>query len=182
MITIIQELFNTIGQYGPFILFLFSLLLLWSKYTTYFYYYCVGTAIDSIFNLLLKSALKQPRPDIDETKFNLALKHGTRFIYNKGMPYDIFGMPSGHSESCLFSTTYTFLVLKNYKILLGYLLFSVITMAQRVYYNHHTVSQVIVGATVGIVVGYLFHYLSKNKIKGVLREKPDDDAPKYLNI
>jgi len=178
---IIQELFNITGQHGPFILFLFSLLLLWNKYTTY-YYYCVGIAIDSILNLVLKSLLKQPRPNIDETKFNLALKHGTRFIYNKGIPYDIFGMPSGHSESCLFSTTYTFLVLQNYKILLGYLILSIVTMAQRVYYNHHTVNQVITGAIVGILFGYLIYYLSKNKIKGVLKEKPDDDAPKYLNI
>jgi len=174
--------FNATGQYGPFILFISSLILLWSKYTTYFYYYCIGAAMDSILNVVLKSILKQPRPSIDETKFNLALKHGQRFIYNKGMPYDIFGMPSGHVESCLFSTTYTFLVLNDYKILFGYLLLSTITMIQRVYYNHHTVSQVIIGAIIGILFGYFIYYCSKSQIKGILQEKPDDNAPQYLNI
>ena len=178
---IIQEIFNISGQYGPFILFIYSLFLLRNK-TTYLNYYCIGFVIDSILNLVLKAAIQQPRPNIDETQFNLALKHGKRFIYNKGLPYDIFGMPSGHSESCLFSTTYIFLVLKDYKILFGYLLLSIRTMQQRVYYNHHTIGQVIAGACVGILVGYCIYYLSNNKIKGVLKEKQDDNAPKYLNI
>ena len=178
---IIQDIFKNIGQIGHILLGVCSIILLWNK-SYNLYYYFIGFGLDAILNLILKSIFKQPRPDIDETNFNLALKHGKRFIYNNGLPYDIFGMPSGHSESCLFSTTFVFLVLRNYKILGGFVLLSIVTMAQRVSYNNHTIAQVIVGAVVGLIFGYSIYCLSHQAIKGLVKEKPDDNAPKYLNI
>ena len=176
-----NNVFNNIGQYGPKLLLVFSMILLWDK-SYNLYYYCIGYVMNHILNWVLKTIIKQPRPDIDETTFKLALKHGKRYINRNGLPYGIFGMPSGHSESCLFSTTFVFLVLRDYKILGGCLLLSIVTICQRVAFNHHTIAQVIVGAVVGLIFGQLIYCLSQQAIKGLVKEKPDDNAPKYLNI
>ena len=135
--------FNTVGKSGPLILLVISIFLLYDKQTLLFYY-IAGFLINMGINLILKGIIQQPRPDIDISKFNAAMKDDRRFIFKDGVPYDIFGMPSGHSESCLFSSTFVFLSLHNYKYLFIYLLLSVITMTQRVVYNHHTVLQVII--------------------------------------
>lgn len=164
------------GQISPIIFFLYSLYLLWTKENLLFYY-CIGVFLNTILNLLLKGLFQQPRPSEDPKKIDLALKHGKRFIFNNGIPYDIFGMPSGHAQSCLFSTTFVFLSIKKYNTLFMYLFLSLITMYQRVKYNFHTVFQVIVGAFTGILFGYFMFYLSQEKMKGIIREKSDDDGP-----
>ena len=169
-------LFNLVGKSGPLILCVISIFLLYDKQTLLFYY-IAGVVLNMGINLILKGIIQQPRPDIDISKFNAAMKDDRRFIFNDGVPYDIFGMPSGHSESCLFSSTFVFLSLHNQQYLFIYLLISVITMAQRVVYNHHTVLQVIVGGIVGIMVGYLFFNLSKSQLMGIINQKNDDNAP-----
>ena len=169
-------IFDLFGQCGPLILFGISIFLLYDKETLLFYY-TIGFILNMVINLILKGVIQQPRPDISTSKFNIVMKHGKHFIFNNGIPYNIFGMPSGHSESCLFSSTFVFLSLSNYQYLFVYLLISIITMAQRVVYNHHTVPQVIVGGIVGILCGYLFFNLSKHQISGIIKPKNDDDAP-----
>lgn len=176
MTTMIYTIFNFFGQNGPLILFITSIFLLYDKQTLLIYY-TIGFLLNMVINLMLKGIIQQPRPDIDTTKFNVAMKHGKRFIFNNGFPYDIFGMPSGHSESCLFSATFVFLSLHNQQHLFMYLLTSIVTMTQRVFHNHHTVLQVIVGSMVGILVGYLFFNLSKSKLSGIIEPKKDDNAP-----
>jgi len=165
-----------IGTYGPGILFCYSLYLLWEK-ENLVAYYGIGVVLNALLNLILKGLLQQPRPSEDPKQFALALKHGKRFIFNNGIPHDIFGMPSGHAQSCFFSTAFVFLSIKKYNSLLIYLLISFVTMYQRVEYNYHTVWQVIIGAIVGILVAFCMYYLSEQKLKGLIREKPDDDAP-----
>ena len=172
----LSELFNEFGSFGPLILIFLSIYLLWNKQNLFFYY-TVGVFIDSILNLILKGLFLQPRPSIDKTEFDLALKHGKRFIFKNGMPYDMFGMPSGHSQSSFFSTVFIYLSLRKNNIGYTYIAISLLTMLQRVIYNHHTVLQVCVGATIGSVVGYLFYCLANKKVKGKIREKPDDFGP-----
>ena len=86
-------------------------------------------------------------------------------------------MPSGHSQSLLFSTMFIYLSLKNKNILYIYLFISLLTMIQRVVYNHHTILQVIVGALVGLIFGYVFYQLARVKITGQISEKADDFGP-----
>lgn len=172
----LSELFNEFGSFGPFILIFLSMYLLWNKQNLFFYY-TVGVFIDNILNIILKGLFLQPRPSIDKKEFDLALKHGKRFLFKDGMPYDIFGMPSGHSQSSLFSTVFIYLSLRKNNIGYTYLAISLLTMIQRVVYNHHSILQVCVGATIGSVVGYLFYNLANEKVKGQIREKPDDFGP-----
>jgi len=173
---IIKTLFNYVGGYGPLILAIFSLFLLRSKQTL-LNFYVVGLFLNMILNYVLKGVFQQPRPSVDEKVFNAALQHGKRFIYKDGIPSDLFGMPSGHSESALYSTSYIYFALKNMNITFIYSIFSLITISQRVYFEYHTVLQVIVGSIVGIVFSYFIYYLAKKQITGLLIHKKDDDAP-----
>lgn len=172
----LSELFNEFGSFGPLILIFISMYLLWNKHNLFFYY-TVGIFIDNIINLILKGLFLQPRPSIDKKDFDLALKHGKRFIFKDGMPYDMFGMPSGHSQSSFFSTVFVYLSLKKNNIAYIYLTISLLTMLQRVVYNHHSVLQVCVGATIGSITGYSFYSIANEKVKGQVREKPDDFGP-----
>ena len=169
-------IFSKLGGMGPVILYLIANYLLWDKPAT-FYYYQVGFLISTILNLVLKCIIKQPRPSEDPKEFNLAIKNGHRFIFKNGIPYDIFGMPSGHSNSALFTSVFVFLSLKDFKILSGFLIMSLLIMSQRVVDNRHTVFQVIVGASIGALCAYLFYYFSQSKLKGKIEEKPDDNGP-----
>lgn len=171
-----MNLFNEIGGYGPIILNFLSIHLLWNKHNLLFYY-IIGIFFNSILNLVLKGIFQQPRPSEEYDKFKLALKNGKRFIFKNGVPFDIFGMPSGHAQSALYSTVFIYLALRKTNILYFYLLFSLLIITQRVVYNHHTIFQVIVGAFIGALFGYFVFSLVEKKIKNRIREKPDDFGP-----
>ena len=174
---ILSTIFDEFGQYGPIILIIYSCYLLWDK-SNLFFYYIVGIFINAILNLIIKGIIQEPRPSEDLKTFELLLKNGRRFLFKDGIPHDIFGMPSGHTQSSLFSTIFIFLSLRKLNILRVYLIISLIIMAQRVAFNHHTIWQVIVGAIVGGLFGYFMFYMAQNKLMGVIREKIDDYGPK----
>jgi membrane-associated phospholipid phosphatase len=172
----ILTIFTNFGRSGPFILIAFASYLLWNK-SNLFFYYQIGVIISAILNLVLKGILKQPRPSEDLKEFNLAIKNGHRFVFKNGIPHDIFGMPSGHSQSVMFTVTYISFALENLKISLSFLFIALLTMVERVIDNQHTFMQIVVGGLTGVVYGYLFYYFAQQKIKGVINEKPDDNGP-----
>jgi membrane-associated phospholipid phosphatase len=172
----IHKIITHFGNSGPIILFIYGSYLLWNK-STLNYYYQVGFFISAILNVILKGIFKCPRPSEDIREFNLALKNGRRFVFKNGIPHDIFGMPSGHSEATMFITTYIFLTLKNKKFALIFFLLSLLIMYQRIKDNHHTLLQVVVGATVGVVCAYLFYYFAQVSLTGKIKAKPDDNGP-----
>jgi membrane-associated phospholipid phosphatase len=176
IITILDE----IGENGPLILMIISIFLLWSRQNQLIY--CIiGTFANSLLNVFLKGFFQQPRPsvDIDSKIFKLALKNGKGTIFKNGMPYNIFGMPSGHAQLCLFYTVFVFMCLRQYNILIVYLLISLLTVHQRVKHSHHTILQVFAGGIVGTFVGYALYILTNNNIKGCIKKKPDDNARIY---
>ena len=164
-----------IGQHGPVILFFESVYLLWKK-SNLLMYYAYGFFLNLILNLVLKGLIKQKRPSEDPRLFNIALKNGARFKFINGIPHDIFGMPSGHSQNVFFSTIFIHLALKNPYITFLFLIISLLTMYQRVTCDFHTSFQVIVGATVGCMFSYFIYYLARKNIIGKLLNKPDDNA------
>ena len=176
----IVELLNifvyNFGKMAPLLLFVNSLYLLWNK-NNLFYYYGYGIFLNAILNLVLKGMIKEPRPSEDPKLFNIALKHSIRFKFINGYPHDIFGMPSGHSQSTFFSIIFIYLALKDVKITIGYLLVALFTMYQRILFKEHSVIQVIAGAIVGILFGSFIYCMAEQKIIGKLRAKPDDNAP-----
>jgi len=171
-----MNLFNEIGFNGPIIVVFLSMYLLWD-HNNLFFYYIVGIVCNLILTIILKLIIQQPRPCFNSKELQLALKNNKLYMYKDGNPYDLFGMPSAHSSSVLFSTMFVYLALKKTNWLYVYLIMCVITMTQRVYYDHHTLSQVIVGALVGSGVAYTFYQFAEKKMKGNIREKPDDFGP-----
>jgi membrane-associated phospholipid phosphatase len=171
-----MELFHDVEICGPAVLGVLPIYLLWDK-TTLFFYYIVGFFISALVNLGLKGLLQLPRPSEDTARFNLALNHGRRFVFKSGIPYDIFGMPSGHAQMAFYSTTFIYLSLKNLSILCWFLFVSLLTISQRVVFNYHTPLQVIVGAIVGVLMGYLVYDMARNKIAARISEKMDDLGP-----
>ena len=170
------EIFNQLGRFGTVILNIISVYLLWDKETLLFYY-VIGVCLDLVLNVILKGIIQMPRPSVNIRTFNLALSRGRRVLFKDGMLYDIFGMPSGHAQSALFSTIFIYCALKKMKFLYGYLIMSCIVMFHRVYFNHHSFLQVLVGAIVGSVMAFFVYYLARQKIKGRITAKMDDYAP-----
>jgi len=167
-------IYNTLcktGNLGPVITFGTSLYLLRDK-GKLLYYYVVGLFANIIINILLKITIQEPRPGIDVDTFKLVSK---RPLFKHGIP-DIFGMPSGHAQSIVFSTVYVFLSLKQGNVLLFYVLASLLTMWQRVECNYHTVLQVVVGSAVGCAFAYFVYILARTNIMGIIRARPDDNA------
>ena len=168
-------IYNKLGEFGPLILILYAILLLKEKYQ-YFFYFIYGYFLNILLNLFLKGLIQQPRPLDDNKLFHIALKNGKRFIFKNGLPHDIFGMPSGHAQSSLYTTTFIYLVFKNYTILAPFIIISFITLCQRVTSKMHTLTQIIAGSIVGILFSYFVYYMANKKTKGILKEKPDDHA------
>jgi membrane-associated phospholipid phosphatase len=176
VMNIFTNLFHEVETYGPIVLGVLPIYLLWDK-NNLFYYYIVGFFISAIVNLALKGLLQLPRPSEDTARFNLALDHGRRFVFKSGLPYDVFGMPSGHAQLVFYSTTFIYLSLRNQSILYAYLFISLLTISQRVAFNYHTPLQVIVGAMLGVLMGYLVYNMARTKIAARISEKLDDFGP-----
>lgn len=155
------DIFKITGSTGPLVLNLVSLYLLKNK-TIYFAIYILGIILNSIANYLLKGIFRQRRP--------------SKYEYIEPFSNEKYGMPSGHSQSAFFSTIYIYLVTKNIYWGMFYLLVSLITCFQRVYYKNHTIMQVIVGSLFGAFFGYVLYDYATKKIKGESKKKPDDNA------
>jgi membrane-associated phospholipid phosphatase len=167
---------KNIGKNGPIILLFITIFLLRNKHN-FLFYYILFFIISLVLNLFLKGLIQQPRPSIDTKTFNLMMRNKKRYIYKHGIPYDIFGMPSGHSQSVLLSTIFIYLTLQDMKIAMLYLFLSIITLTQRVLDNHHTILQVIVGSIIGCMVGYLAYKMAEINLKGKSSAKKDDYGP-----
>ena len=138
---------DKIGIFGPFIL-LFANLYFLKKIELV--YYILFMAVSSLVNFIVKTITKQPRPGQPY--------HSSRFVLKNGLPYDVYGMPSGHAQSVIFSTVYYYLVMNH-----GYLLFfigiSCITLLERILDEHHSIMQVSVGAILGGLIAVLAVYI-----------------------
>lgn len=165
-----------IGEKGPIILLFLSIYFLRHR-QTYLYFYILGYIICVVLNTILKGIFLQPRPYYDEDIFKIYMhNHVKKYKNAVGLPFEDFGMPSGHSQCVLYSTAFVYFVLKNNKILLLYLLISFITLFQRVKNLHHTIFQVFIGTFIGVVLGYFMYYYSNKLLQGNLMIKKDDYA------
>lgn len=170
----INKIISVIGENGPFLLFILSILLLINN-TQLLIYNIVGGIVNVLFNLFLKGLFKQPRPYEDMKKFDIMVQNGKRFIYKDGIPYDLFGMPSTHAQTVLFYTMYCFLAIHNYSYLFFFFI-SILTLYQRVIDKHHSYLQVFIGGLIGAIVAYIFYHLSKTYSKKDLVHKKDDNC------
>ena len=166
--------FSYTGINGYYILFFVSLFLLRNSHN-FLALYIAGFGFNYLANLLLKSIIKQPRPNENEALFNIHMLH------HKHIGVERYGMPSRHAQLVAFSTIFIYLSLQSHKyihsIFLFFIIMTIITCSQRVVFNEHTVAQVIAGAFIGGGLAYIFFTFSSSLITGKLRFKPDDFAP-----
>jgi len=178
IIEILLNILNTFGENGNIVLIILSIFFLWEKQKLLFYY-IVGYFINKLINIILKGFLKQARPTEDMRLFPVALSSKKGFIYKNGMPFEIFGMPSGHAQSCMYSTIFIYFALRKNIILYLYLLVSFIIILQRIINNYHTFLQVGIGCIIGGLFGYFMYRLARENIKGFIQERLDDFGPLY---
>jgi membrane-associated phospholipid phosphatase len=167
-----------VGLFGPVIQIAIALFILRNKNTMMFYY-ITGLITNSILNIILKGIIKQPRPIENNKLFNLIMTNGKSHLFKNGVPYDRFGMPSGHTQMALFSTVFMYLFSKrNTDLLILFGVISLFTIIQRVIYKQHSIAQVIIGSVIGGIMGYIAYYFACNGIQKKYTEKTDDGAPK----
>jgi membrane-associated phospholipid phosphatase len=171
-----MSIFYEFGEYGPVILIFISWYLLWNNHNLFFYYN-IGIFINAVLNLILKGIIQEPRPLFDNKKIQLMKTNAGHFFYLDGIPFNVFGMPSGHAQTAFFITVFIYLSFKKNNIFYFFLLYSLFICYQRVKTEYHSLPQVIVGALLGSAFGFLIYQLAREKIKGRIREKPDDNGP-----
>lgn len=165
-----------LGGYGPIILVLISWYLLFD-HTNLFFYFNIGLFTNSVLNTILKGIIQEPRPMFDSKKIKLMASHAKDYFFQNGIPFDIYGMPSGHAQAAFFITVFLYLSLKHTNLLYLCILFSLLICYQRVKFEFHSILQVIVGSIIGSAFGYIFYQLAREKIKGKIRERSDDNGP-----
>ena len=153
----VQKIIDHIGYNGPIILIGLSAFFLRNKRKMLFIY-CLGSLVNFVITIVLKMIIKQPRPSDDN--LDLEWTHQD----HKRTKTDMYGMPSGHAQMVFFSTIFIFCVLRDYYLLILFLTTSLITVKQRFDYKNHTVEQLLVGAILGIIIGYLFCEFGKKYV------------------
>ena len=159
-----------LGALAPLILFLLSLFLLRHK-TTYLRFFISGFILNNILNIILKLAIKEPRPDKDQKIIEMAVNNGNRISFDK------FGMPSGHAQNTAYCLLFITMVLNNPFITGLYLIFTIISLFQRYLYNNHSILQLIIGLIIGSIIGYLMYWICNKYITGNIKMKKDDHGP-----
>ena len=178
-----EQLFYTVGNNGPIILIIINLFLLRKK-ITFLVFYLIGYGFNILLNQCLKLFFLQPRPSIDSKTFELSLKQMKNVNnYSNLISYDaVLGMPSGHAQGVFYSFAYFCLVFYQKigfpnKFFFFYLFILVITIIQRVYYQFHTIAQIIVGGFIGISYAYLIFTISNKYKKGILKKRAEENGP-----
>ena len=143
------HILDDIGFFAPIILFTLSIIVLWS-HIKYLNVYLIFFFLNMLLNKNLKQLIGEPRPG-KVTEQNIYKK------YENTSGAEIYGMPSGHAQSVIFSTIYTYLVTKSNNILIGSGFISSLSLVQRYRFKRHSIKQLIVGSLLGAGVA-LFSY------------------------
>jgi len=171
-----MDILYELGSYGPILLILLSWYSLFDHKNLLFYFN-IGLFTNTILNFILKGIIQEPRPMFDSKKIKLMALHAKDYFFQNGIPFDIYGMPSGHAQMSFYITVFVYLSLKHANLLYLYIFFSLLICYQRVKYNYHSISQVIVGSILGSVFAYIVYQQAQEKMKGRIREREDDNGP-----
>jgi membrane-associated phospholipid phosphatase len=173
---ILMDILYELGGYGPILLVFLSWYVLFNHKNLLFYFN-IGLFANTILNLILKGIIQEPRPMFDSKKIKLMASHAKDYFFQNGIPFDFYGMPSGHAQTSFYITIFIYLSLKHTNLLYLCIFFSLLICYQRVKYNYHSISQVLVGSVIGAVFAYLVYQQAREKIKGRIREREDDHGP-----
>lgn len=133
-----MNIFDKIGYYGPVILLITTICLIFSR-TRLLLFYISFFIINSYFNKVLKLIIREPRPEGQILFNDNELTTGS----------EKYGMPSGHAQSVAFSAMFSYLITKSPKILMGMSFIGATTLYQRYKYKRHTIGQLFAGTIIG---------------------------------
>jgi membrane-associated phospholipid phosphatase len=181
-----KQLFNFlygIGYFGEFTMVLIVICTLY-KNPICLFVYILGALFNSFINPIFKKWIHQKRPN-NPTPFLYSNKVNLNKRSKKGGNY---GMPSGHSENVFYSTIFLYLNLQkiNIVVILSFFI-CCITVYQRWYFHNHSVPQLVAGAFIGCIFGYLFYQIyfmikkyfeNQNDVTSKSRENQNDVTSK----
>lgn len=159
-----------VGLFAPIILLFLSLFLLRNK-KKYLYFFFYGFMLNNILNIILKVAIKEPRPTEEQKVIEIGIANGARISFDK------FGMPSGHAQNCAYCLAFITLVLYDPLITAIYIVLTFNTLFQRYLYNNHTILQLVIGSFIGLLFGFITYTITNKNIIGNIKMKKDDYAP-----
>ena len=142
--TLVQFVF-ALGYFSELIMLLIAFYTLYPEYVEIGFYF-IFLLVGGYVNTLLKSWIKQPRPE-GYKKFLHSEQYSKKTIY---------GMPSGHSQYVFYSLTYLYLTVKDFShfIPIGFTIAALMAYERYTFHNH-TLLQLFAGAITGIAFGYL---------------------------
>lgn len=158
------------GMLAPYFLILLTIFLL-RNMKTYLQFFVYGIILNNILIVILKLAIKEPRPNTEEKAIEIGVINGARISFDK------FGMPSGHAQNCSFCLAYITMVLNDPFVTGLYTIITLNSLFQRYLYNNHTILQLIVGIIIGTTFGYLMYVVANKNIMGNIKMKKDDNGP-----
>lgn len=153
MQTALENRFHDIFYQGPNILFFINIITLGNQ-KRYLLYYIIFFILNEILNATLKGIIKQPRPIGYQNNYESGA------IY-KGVHLN-YGMPSGHSQSSLFSLVFLWLVTKSPFLLVIESIICFFTLFQRWKNKKHSIEQLFVGGIIGSLIAYLTFMVCEN--------------------
>jgi membrane-associated phospholipid phosphatase len=121
-----------------------------------------GYFANKYINTDLKRLFKEPRPSQEYHYVTFDLEE--KIIPASTLGVQEYGMPSGHSQNAWFFTSFMYFSLKSLPLTSIFALISCITGFQRVAYKNHTIKQVIMGAIVGGLFGYMWYHIITNSL------------------
>ena len=147
--------FDYIGYYGPIILILTTIMLLMAR-TKILTLYILFLIVNTFLNGALKLLIREPRP-VGSILFN---------NFENTKDSEQYGMPSGHAQSAAFTTMFLYLFTKPSEsyLVMGACFIGAITIYQRYKYKRHSISQLLVGTTVGALVAGICNKIYTYKI------------------
>lgn len=145
-----MDILDILGYYGPNILILGNIWFL--RYRLFHVFlFLVYTCIALFIVIQMKVMIKEPRPYGYHSYHN----HEWMALYATYNGVEQYGMPSGHSALVFFSLFYLWWMKPMPWYMIFGLFISGLTVAQRYKYRKHSISQLVVGALLGVGLSYV---------------------------
>lgn len=149
MITLLDH----VGYFGPLILLLSGIYILRNR-SVYIMTYFLGFVLCEQLNRLLKSIIREPRPDD-------AIHYTDHDDYTRDTGSNKYGMPSGHAQLVFYCVGFLYSATDSVRILFGTTAISLLTLFQRWKFRKHSAKQLLAGSILGIVTGFGAYTLTK---------------------
>jgi membrane-associated phospholipid phosphatase len=128
-----------------YLCYLTFLLLIFYEQYWFAIVYSIGVVINAEVNYVLKNTIQEKRP------YNEEFAHMRNIMY---------GMPSGHSQACFYSTAFIFYIFENIWIQCAYVIFCLFTIILSLEAVTHTFEQMLAGSVVGCTVALFLLFAS----------------------